>query len=215
MSSNSISEFVQFCPAGFDEVQRLIFLSSNVALIPYQPGFSRDIPIYYFLISYIYLINRYLQVNFLVPLRRHMFDPYLKIYTWPTTTFIIQTNFQSQRAFKAYGAPCSQPSPHPPQQQCTTSRDSQHIVLTTPRKLLSWELCLTSGWHWLLVTSPSFCFLTCLWRLILWTMTSSLPDWIKHLQFAKRRCSGLEHTFQEEVKQYYLRPHAMLNSSFN
>ena len=35
------------------------------------------------------------------------------------------------------------------------------------------------------------------------------------LQFAKRRCSGLEHIFQEEVKQYYLRPHATLNSSFN
>ena len=46
-------------------------------------------------------------------------------------------------------------------------------------------------------------------------MTSSLPDWIKHLQFAKRRCSGLEHIFQEEVKQYYLHPHAALNSSFN
>ena len=54
----------------------------------------------------------------------------------------------------------------------------------------------------MLVTSPFFSFLTCLRRLTLWTMISSLPDWIKHLQFAKRRCSGLEHIFQEEVKQY-------------
>ena len=42
-----------------------------------------------------------------------------------------------------------------------------------------------------------------------------IADWMKHLQFAKRRSNGLEHTFQEEVKQYYLRPHAVLNSSFN
>ena len=67
----------------------------------------------------------------------------------------------------------------------------------------------------MLVTSPFFSFLTCLRRLTLWTMTFSLPDWIKHLQFAKRRCSGLEHIFQEEVRQYYLHPHAALNSSFN
>ena len=39
-----------------------------------------------------------------------MFDPYLKNLHLPSTTFVIQTNFQSQRAFKASGAPCSQPS---------------------------------------------------------------------------------------------------------
>ena len=38
---------------------------------------------------------------------------------------------------------------------------------------------------------------------------------IKHLQFAKCRRSGLEHTFHEEVKKYYLHLQAMLNSPFN
>ena len=82
-----------------------------MASIPYQPGFSRDFPIYYFLISYIYLINRYLQVHFLIPSRRQRFNPCLKNLHL-THTFIIPTNFQSQCAFKSSGVPCSQPSPH-------------------------------------------------------------------------------------------------------
>ena len=45
MPSTAISEFVQFCPAGFDEVQRLISSPpSSVALMSYQPGFSRNFP---------------------------------------------------------------------------------------------------------------------------------------------------------------------------
>ena len=161
----------------------VLFLASNVALIPYQPGFSRDFPIYYFIIiSYIYLINRYLQVNFLVPSRRHKFDPYLKNlhlihnYLHHTDQFTISACFQSfwSALFSAVSSPISTTMHYSP-------RLSQHIVRTTPRKLLSWELCLTSGWHWMSVTSPFFSFLTCLRRLTMWTMTSSLPDWIKHL----------------------------------
>ena len=86
-----------------------------MALIPYQPGFSRDFPIYYFLISYIYLINRYLQVNFLVPSRRHKFDPYLKNlhlihnYLHHTDQFPISACFQSfwSALFSAVSSPIS------------------------------------------------------------------------------------------------------------
>ena len=139
MSSTSISEFVQFCPASFDEVQKLISSPPiNVALFPYQPGFSRDFPIYYFLISFIYLINRYLQVNFLVPSRRHRFDPYLKKlhlthnYLHHTDQFPISACFQSFRSAlsSAVSSPISTAMHYSP-------RLSQHIVRTTPRKLLS------------------------------------------------------------------------------
>ena len=55
--------------------------------------------------------------------------------------------------------------------------------------------------------SPSSCFVTC-WQhstllLLMLTMTSSLPDWTKHEQFIKHHFSGLNHTSQEEIKQYY------------
>ena len=86
-----------------------------MALIPRQPGFSRAFPIYYFLISYIYLINRYLQVNFLVPLRRHRFDPYLKNlhlihnYLRHTDQIPISACFQSfwSALFSAVSSPIS------------------------------------------------------------------------------------------------------------
>ena len=93
----------------------VFFLASNVTLVPHQPGFSRDFPIYYLLISYIYLINRYLQVNFLVPSisKRHRFDPYLKNlhlihnYLHHTDQFPISACFQSfwSALFSAVSSP--------------------------------------------------------------------------------------------------------------
>ena len=180
-----------------------------------QPGFSRDFPIYYFLISYIYFINRYLLGQFsrsfkeaqVRPiLKKSTLDPQLPSSYRPISNFSVLSKLLKRLVLSHLLTHLNKMHYFP--------RHSQHIVRTTPRKLMSWEMCLTSGWHWMLVTSPFFCFLTCLRRLTLWTMTSSLPDWIKHLQFAKRLCSDLGHTFQE-VKQYYLRPHAKLNSSFD
>ena len=93
----------------------VLCVASNVALIPYQPGFSRDIYYFLILISYIYLINRYLQVNFLVPLRSHRFDPYLKNlhltrnYLRHRDQFPISTCFQSfwSALFSAVSSPIS------------------------------------------------------------------------------------------------------------
>ena len=118
MSSNSISEFVQFCPAGFDEVQGLI------SSLPSKQRGLHSISTWrlkrrsHLLLPYLHLFNKSLSLSqFSRSFKEAQVRPILKkIYTWPTTTFIIQTNFQSQRAFKAYGAPCSQPSPHPSQQ---------------------------------------------------------------------------------------------------
>ena len=138
MSSNSISEFVQFCPAGFDEVQGLI------RSLPSKQRGLHSISTW--------LLKR--RSHLLIPYLVHLFNKSLSSGQFP-------------RSFKeAQVRPILKKSTLDPQLP-SSYRPISNLLL---------------------------------------------PDWIKHLQFAKRRCSALEHTFQEEVKQYYLRPHAMLKA---